>query len=376
VGYIQVNMLAVAEEQTNVLLFLTMSCLALELFDEEEEDIMLWITLLLCISHNRQLQIQRSYVPARRMNFDNLPRPAKELFRFSVEQLRILCCALNLPEVWITKNGLRTSSLEALAILCRRLSYPNRWCDLVTLFGRSEGDLCHIFMEILDYLYKRFNDPLLRGIDWNRVGTSLQSFGLAIACKGAPLSSVFGFIDGTTRAICRPTSFQRSCYSGHKRYHALKFQSIVSPDGIILHLFGPIEGRRHDCFLLRESKLDSVFADPRSVGYHIYGDPAYPIRGYMLSGYKGSNLSEAQKLFNSQMSKVRESVEWGFKIIITNWAFLDFEKNLKVFLSPVAKMYSVAGLLTNFLTCLQRGNQISDYFELRAPTIYEYIGNH
>ena len=36
-------------------------------------------------------------------------------------------------------------------------------------------------------------------------------------------------------------------YKGHiKRVYALKYQSIVTPDGLIAHLYGPIEGRRED----------------------------------------------------------------------------------------------------------------------------------
>lgn len=31
--------------------------------------------------------------------------------------------------------------------------------------------------------------------------------------------------------------------------------SVMAPNGIIAHLFGPIEGRRHDAFMLGESNL-------------------------------------------------------------------------------------------------------------------------
>eukprot|EP00117_Sycon_ciliatum_P003379 scpid80237/ scgid8199/ len=33
--------------------------------------------------------------------------------------------------------------------------------------------------------------------------------------------------------------------SGHKREHRLKYQAIMTPCGLIAHLFGPMEGRRH-----------------------------------------------------------------------------------------------------------------------------------
>ena len=33
------------------------------------------------------------------------------------------------------------------------------------------------------------------------------------------------------------------------------FQSVVAPNELICHLFGPLEGRRHDAFMSRESGL-------------------------------------------------------------------------------------------------------------------------
>jgi hypothetical protein len=57
---------------------------------------------------------------------------------------------------------------------------------------------------------------------------------------------VWGFIDGTIRRICRPTYNQEISYSGHKRCHGVKFQSVVTPDGLIACLYGPFEGSGHD----------------------------------------------------------------------------------------------------------------------------------
>ena len=54
------------------------------------------------------------------------------------------------------------------------------------------------------------------------------------------------------------------------------------------------------------------------------------------------------------MSKVCISVEcmefWTDYSVF--WIYLDFHKNLKVLLQPVAKYYLVAALLTNCHTCL------------------------
>ena len=46
-----------------------------------------------------------------------------------------------------------------------------------------------------------------------------------------------------------PQNGQEQCYSGHKRKHVLKFQTIMVPCGLIANLYGPMEGRRHDVYM-------------------------------------------------------------------------------------------------------------------------------
>ena len=60
----------------------------------------------------------------------------------------------------------------------------------------------------------------------------LKEYARVIARKGAPLKQCIGFVDGTVRAMARPSHDQRQYYNGHKRVHALKFQALVLPNGI------------------------------------------------------------------------------------------------------------------------------------------------
>ena len=115
-------------------------------------------------------------------------------------------------------------------IALRRMAYPNRFDDLVRDFQRSASAL-------------------------SDEGPRLAAFARAVSNQNAPLGVCWGFIDGTARPICRPTRNQRLYYSGHKRYHALKFQRVLTPDGMIAQLYGPVEGRRHDMFLVRDSGI-------------------------------------------------------------------------------------------------------------------------
>ena len=64
-----------------------------------------------------------------------------------------------------------------------------------------------------------------------------------------------------------------------------------------------------------------------------------------MSPFRGAHLTDNEQEFNTQMSKVRVSVEWGFGKIIQMFAYLDFKKNLKVLLQPVGKYYLVASIL-------------------------------
>ena len=186
----------------------------------------------------------------------------------------------------------------------------------------------------------------------------------------------FGFVDGTVRPCSRPGQNQRILFNGHKRIHALKFQSVVIPNGLICNLYGPVEGRRHDSGMLAESRLLDQLQlhayTPNGEPLCIYGDPAYPLRVYLQAPYQGNRLTNLQKRYNTAMSNVIVSVEWLFKEILTYFAFVDFKKNLKIGLSTIGKMYVVCALLTNPRTCLYK-SQTSNFFGVESLTLEEYF---
>lgn len=80
-------------------------------------------------------------------------------------------------------------------------------------------------------------------------------------------------------------------------------------------MFGPIEGSRHDAFMLNKSGLTPKLArlvKPNGDPCVIYGDPAYGLNRNIISPFRGANLTDQQQDFNSAMSKVCTSMEWGF----------------------------------------------------------------
>ena len=76
------------------------------------------------------------------------------------------------------------------------------------------------------YLLTNLNQPWLQP-------HRLEEYANTIHNGGAALENCWGFVDGTVSGpICRPVQHQRSVYNGHKRVHAIKFQSVVAPNGL------------------------------------------------------------------------------------------------------------------------------------------------
>ena len=249
-------------------------------------------------------------------------------------------------------------------MLLGRLAYPNRLSDLALKFGWPVERVSRIGAAVQEIIHLRWKHLLI----WDAVRLTpekLSQYAHTIERKGAPIATVWGFIDGTIRAIARPTRRQRTCYNGWKRKHCLKYHAIVTPDGLISHLFGPVDGRRNDAFLWRESGLLPILQQharsPNGAPLQIYGDPAYSINTFLLSPYQGAHITAEQQQWNRSMSRLRIVAEWAFKEMITTFGFLDYAKNQKHLLQPVGVQFRVAALLHNAHVCLHHP-QITQYF--------------
>ena len=137
------------------------------------------------------------------------------------------------------------------------------------------------------------------------------------------------------------------------------------------HVFGPVEGRRHDAAMLRMSNLDHQL-NLLNGNLCLYGDQAYPLRPNLMCPFRGNNLTVRQQEFNNSMAKLRISVEWTFGNVIKLFAFVDYKKNHKLLLQPIGKYYIVASFLTNCHSCFY-GNQTSQYFNIDPPNLNVYL---
>ena len=166
---------------------------------------------------------------------------------------------------------------------------------------------------IMNFIYENYN-YLLNDFNQPRLSRNkLEEYSIAIHNKGAPLTNCFGFVDGTVCPGSRTGQNQRLLFNGHKRMHALKFQSAVIPNGLICNFYDPTEGRRHDSGMLAESRLlDQLQLHAYTSNGEplcIYGDPAYPLRVHLQAPYHGNRLTNLKKRYNTAMSNVRVSVD-------------------------------------------------------------------
>ena len=100
--------------------------------------------------------------------------------------------------------------------------------------------ICMITNHVLEFIYSNHSQLITELNNSLLIPNLLEVYANAVHEKGAALQNCFGFIDGIVRPIAKTGVNQRIFYNGHKRVHSLKFQSVVIPNGLIAHLYGPV----------------------------------------------------------------------------------------------------------------------------------------
>ena len=350
----------------------------MQLYDDNVLDVEDVLLLQEAQRPGRNLHMEQPYWQYPAFDLERMEEHECEVeFRFTRREIYTLVETFGIPEEIRCYNGTVINSIEALCITLKRFTYPCRYVDLIPRFARPVPHLCMASNLITDTIFDRFQH-LLTNINQPWLSPpNLKLFADAIHYQGAALNKCWGFVDGTVRPICRPGQHQREVYNGHKRVHAPKFQSVVTPNGLIANMYGPVEGRRHDSAILMMSELlpqlEQFSFSPTGQALCIYGDPAYPHRIHLQRPYeRRAPLTEEQQAFNQSMSQVRVAVEWVFGDIVNYFKVIDFKRNLKIGLSSIGKMYSVCALLQNALTCLH-GSNTGDFFNVEPPELSDYF---
>ena len=263
-----------------------------------------------------------------------------------------------------------TCPYETGLLLCLfRLKHLNRLCDLESYFRMKKTRISAILSTFMDAIFKVAQSYLCHP---QILKHRFEFYSRLIQNRNGHCNGrrIWGFVDATFRRTYRPIYFQRVIY-GPSRSHGIKLQSVVTPDGLIANLFGPIAGNRHDCFLLGESglllELRKTMPEEGSPTVALYGDGAYPQSEHLLGVYRGAPPGSNRAQWNTNMSRDRGFVvDWAFQEIVTEWVFLDFRYRMKVFHVPVAQYFMVGAFLTNLRTCCY-GSPTGAYYDCPDP---------
>ena len=302
-------------------------------------------------------------------------------FRFAPCDIPRLVKALHIPAFFVTRSRCRLSGEEALLMFLKRMSYPDRLRNLIRFFNRSYGYISEMVEAVRKHLHGIARKLLLR-FDWRRLVPLRDMFARMIHAKGHPLKIVALLLDGKFQACCRPYDAifgyrslrQRAFYNGAKKLHGYQNQGVGSPEGIVVEMHGPFQGRIHDSKMLTQSRLlirmkrffglaVCLFADR---GYS-HGDPSLQVPFQGAAG-----RVEPGRSYNIACSAMRQPIEWMFGKVVILFAFVDFKKNQKLYLQPVTSYFLIATLLTNCHSCLY-GNQTSQYFQVPTPDLEDYL---
>lgn len=115
---------------------------------------------------------------------------------------------------------------------------------LESQFGWSAARVSRIRLEVGELLLEKWGQRL----DPRQCGETLlckqnlQRYAQSIY-KQCHVDCIWGFIDGTLRPLARPIRYQEAVYNGWKHIHALKYQFVTTPDGLIF--FARTMGWRH-----------------------------------------------------------------------------------------------------------------------------------
>lgn len=152
---------------------------------------------------------------------------------------------------------------------------------------------------------------------------------------------------------------------------------------LIVHLAGPFLGSMHDMRMLERSQLGDMIATAGDAMHwkrlFLFGDPGYTCDDLIMAPYREGQLTadDPSRLeFNRSMSRVRQSVEHSFGLVLTLFDGLRDFAHHKIGASAVGVPYVVAAFLTNVRLIM--GGYESTYdrtFGVPRPTLEEYLRN-
>ena len=227
-------------------------------------------------------------------------------FRYTPNQLRRIVRGLRLDQDFLLSNGAKYSGE---AILLTSLYYMHRpmtqdqAADFIGITCQPNvSRMVNFFWDHMERWHHLIaNDPEDSLDMWAPFVTEFKRKLMVFHVPGRDTiryRNVIGFVDGKLHRVARCSQrpehsllgldTQRTVYNGYKKIHALKFQSVVVPNGLIIQLSGAYRGRIADSSALRQSGLNRMLQQlSETAGEHcdVYGDSAYPVLSNIVKAY-------------------------------------------------------------------------------------------
>lgn len=320
-------------------------------------------------------QIRTYEIPAVLFDIDTLgEKEIESYFRFTKVELQRLQAALRIPQVIVTYAGDKCSGFEVLCMLCLSYAYPGRRFEMIKMFGTGTSRLSRLIAHLRTLLHATYypgmcNPKILSP-------EKIEEYAVAVFNK-CGVAGIFSFIDGTVRPTLKPELFQGVVYTGKDKTHALKYQMLCTPDGVMRHISGPFCGSRHDQHMVHKSEVLNWVTQhgrsPAGVPYVCYADAGYAVAPGLMRPFPDDAINIEHKAFNDVLSSVRVCVEWEFGDVVVYWAAVNFKPQQIISRgTKPGQQYIVACLLSNCHNCLRPG-KTSAYFAVPPPTLEEYV---
>lgn len=247
--------------------------------------------------------------------------------------------------------------------------------DLGSQFGWSKSRISRIRSQVTALLLQKWGHLLDVRTCGNLLSRQrLQRYAQQVRSH-CNVDLIWGFVDGTLRPVARPSRGQEAVYNDRKHFHALKYQIISTPDGL-LFAQGPWDGSQDDSSVWKMSGIAdwlqaSSFSNDGKKLY-LFGDRGYHLDHHLIIPYKGDDISSEETLLNLIMSKYRITVEWAIGSVVALFPRLSNRQQQKFLLTHIANDYLIVVILRNALSCL-KGNTTSRYFGLDPPSLDMYF---
>jgi hypothetical protein len=337
---------------------------------------------------------QKTFADFAYLEFSN--RSFSEKFRFrDVDQLERLKRGFHFPDT-VSIRGYPFRTEEIILFSLVRLAYPLRWGDVQDTFpGRERWELGYGFYWFLDYMIQNWAYLVLNNRAYwkpylpvaaekvRQKLATLPNIDNRIFLRRADGSEGGGcrialFLDNTLNATCRPgggpmsggelaprydVEEQRAFWTGWKKIHGFKWQTVDMPNGMNFEIAGPFSVRRNDNFTKDRSKIEDKLEQLQEgdeLKYIMHGDSAYGISDFLISGG------------GRGMAAVREIIEWDYGDLKGLWKCMDYKTVLKMKGQPVGKIVLVALILRNAHSAMN-GSQTSQYFRMSAPPFEDWV---